>query len=60
MLKSSWVKEVISDKTLNVVEVKALKESDDELKVSKMLKEIQTQRDNNENELKELNKKNSK
>ena len=38
-------------------EAKELKDSDDELKTSKMLLELQKQRDEKEEELKELNKK---
>jgi len=38
-------------------EAKELKDSDDELKASKMLLELQKQRDEKEEELKELNKK---
>ena len=38
-------------------EAKELKDSDDELKTSKMLLELQKQRDKKEEELKELNKK---
>jgi len=39
------------------IEAKELKDSDDELKVSKILLELQKQRDEKEKELEELNKK---